>query len=408
MFRIDADSGAVLDRHDGWIWSIRRSLGNQRPPAVLRRPSCQLYVPEPWGLILTGILGLMMMAAVCAGILMHRHLVRDLFVAERPAAGSLRCAIGTAVSDVEHPLRLPARLHRLVLSFAGTIACRWSRTSPSMATRRRCRQAASTAGREPNPAPLAASTTCSPTHRPRRRPRHLRRRLRLGSRRLARLRLARAGRGWPDRRAEHVRRVRPGLPRPPPWSETPAVLRRHALRADETAALGSFAGLLSQAVWGALGVAMCFVILSGFRCGLAAGPTDLCGAAFARAVQVTGYGLRWPCSPRPRLLPVAPRRRSFFWTPWASCRAWRSRSGSASASPTRTSSANVPALARRACRAAVLRSPPAHDLVGRAYLAAVRRADHRPAAADSRPCLSHFSRPAHAGWPATAPWRTCQ
>jgi uncharacterized iron-regulated membrane protein len=28
---------------------------------------------------------------------------------------------------------------------------------------------------------------------------------------------------------------------------------------------GHFAGLLSKAIWGSLGVALCFVILSGFR-----------------------------------------------------------------------------------------------------------------------------------------------
>lgn len=44
----------------------------------------RLYLPEPWGLVVTGILGLMMMAAVVSGVLIHRHVIRDLFVAERP------------------------------------------------------------------------------------------------------------------------------------------------------------------------------------------------------------------------------------------------------------------------------------------------------------------------------------
>ena len=44
----------------------------------------QLYVPEPWGLILTGILGLAMMAAGTTGMIIHRHLIKDMFVPERP------------------------------------------------------------------------------------------------------------------------------------------------------------------------------------------------------------------------------------------------------------------------------------------------------------------------------------
>ena len=40
----------------------------------------RLHVPNPWGLILTGILGLAMLVAAVSGILMHRHLFRDIFM----------------------------------------------------------------------------------------------------------------------------------------------------------------------------------------------------------------------------------------------------------------------------------------------------------------------------------------
>ena len=43
----------------------------------------QLYLPNPYGLILVGILGLMMMAAAISGIVIHSHVVRDAFVAAR-------------------------------------------------------------------------------------------------------------------------------------------------------------------------------------------------------------------------------------------------------------------------------------------------------------------------------------
>ncbi len=41
---------------------------------------CGCIVPNPWGLILTGILGLAMLVAAVSGILMHRHLFRDIFM----------------------------------------------------------------------------------------------------------------------------------------------------------------------------------------------------------------------------------------------------------------------------------------------------------------------------------------
>jgi uncharacterized iron-regulated membrane protein len=40
----------------------------------------RLHLPNPWGLILTGILGLAMLVAAVSGILMHRHLFRDIFI----------------------------------------------------------------------------------------------------------------------------------------------------------------------------------------------------------------------------------------------------------------------------------------------------------------------------------------
>ena len=96
---------------------------------------------------------------------------------------------------------------------------------------------------------------------------------------------------------------------------------------------GHFAGLLSKAVWGALGVAMCFVILSGFRLWVRR-RADAAGLARLRprgadhrlrpADRHAGLGLR--------LLPVAPGRRSVLVDALelrARRRRWRSRSACA-------------------------------------------------------------------------------
>jgi len=84
VFRVDGRSGAVHERHDGFIWEEASNYEESALRSFLVELHVQLYMPSPWGLIVTGILGLTMMAAVVSGVLMHRHLIRDLFVAERP------------------------------------------------------------------------------------------------------------------------------------------------------------------------------------------------------------------------------------------------------------------------------------------------------------------------------------
>lgn len=72
-------NGLVISRAEGW----GRDLAADDPHTALGRfyvdLHVRLHVPKPWGLILTGILGLAMLVAAVSGILMHRHLFRDIF-----------------------------------------------------------------------------------------------------------------------------------------------------------------------------------------------------------------------------------------------------------------------------------------------------------------------------------------
>ncbi|MEM8497179.1 MAG: PepSY-associated TM helix domain-containing protein [Pseudomonadota bacterium] len=43
----------------------------------------RLHVPNPWGFLLTGVLGMAMMVATISGLVMHRHLLRELFTLRR-------------------------------------------------------------------------------------------------------------------------------------------------------------------------------------------------------------------------------------------------------------------------------------------------------------------------------------
>lgn len=83
QFTVAPGSGEVLARREGLSDDIVATDRTSALERFLVDLHVQLYVPPPWGLILTGILGLAMMAAAVSGVLVHRHLIRDLFVAER-------------------------------------------------------------------------------------------------------------------------------------------------------------------------------------------------------------------------------------------------------------------------------------------------------------------------------------
>ena len=79
---------------------------------------------------------------------------------------------------------------------------------------------------------------------------------------------------------------------------------------------GHFAGILSKAIWGALGVAMCFVILSGFRLWVRRRADQATWRGFGRAVQITGYGLPIAMlASAYAFFPSRPAGDPFWWTP---------------------------------------------------------------------------------------------
>lgn len=82
-FTIVPETGEVLKRLEGEFTEIRAQDGVRALERFLVDLHVQLYAPSPWGLILTGVLGLAMMAAGVSGLLMHKHAVRDLFVPDR-------------------------------------------------------------------------------------------------------------------------------------------------------------------------------------------------------------------------------------------------------------------------------------------------------------------------------------
>lgn len=82
-FDLDPQTLAVLDRREGWSDHIR----DRNLPSALADFFVELHVslhlPDPWGLLLTGVLGLAMLLAAVTGFLVHRHLIRELFTLRR-------------------------------------------------------------------------------------------------------------------------------------------------------------------------------------------------------------------------------------------------------------------------------------------------------------------------------------
>jgi uncharacterized iron-regulated membrane protein len=322
MFRVEAATGAVLDRHDGFIWQEPDAWESSALRRFLVDLHVRLYLPDPWGLIVTGILGLMMMAAVVSGVLMHRHVIRDLFVAERPGGRLVSVRDRHVLSGSwSIPFGFLLAFTGSFFSFASTIAfplvAAVAFGGDQEAMERTLFEAPVAEDATPRPLAsldyiLADSRTRAP-----------------GpvsyvgisdyGRADARVHVwhdpAAGGMIWPVNLYDGPSRAFLG-PRPQVGNTPSAGATLYGLMAPLH--FGHFAGIASKAVWGALGVATCFVILSGFRLWVRRRADDPRWRRFGRAVQIVGYGL-----PIGMLASACgaflsrPAGDPFFWTPWS-------------------------------------------------------------------------------------------
>ncbi|MEM7078546.1 MAG: PepSY-associated TM helix domain-containing protein, partial [Pseudomonadota bacterium] len=82
-FDIDPKTGAVLSQQTGSGLDFFYTDEDRTLSRFLVSVHTELHLPRPWGLLLTGILGLMMMVAAVSGLIMHRHLLKDIFTLRR-------------------------------------------------------------------------------------------------------------------------------------------------------------------------------------------------------------------------------------------------------------------------------------------------------------------------------------
>ncbi|MEM9027944.1 MAG: PepSY-associated TM helix domain-containing protein [Pseudomonadota bacterium] len=78
-FEVAPDTGKVLWLREGLGSELRMLEASDALFRFLIDVHVRLHLPHPWGLLLTGVLGLAMMVAAISGLLIHRHLIRDMF-----------------------------------------------------------------------------------------------------------------------------------------------------------------------------------------------------------------------------------------------------------------------------------------------------------------------------------------
>lgn len=83
-YQLDRDGKLVSEQH-GTGEEVFGPRNDDALSSFLVDTHVRLHVPDPWGLLLTGILGLAMLVAAVSGLLIHRHLFKDIFTLRRKA-----------------------------------------------------------------------------------------------------------------------------------------------------------------------------------------------------------------------------------------------------------------------------------------------------------------------------------
>ena len=295
MYTIDPDSRDVIEKVEGYGSDIFNNMGERALERFLVDLHVQLYVPDPWGLILTGILGLMMMVAVVSGLLMHRHLIRDLFVAPRGlghllSARDLHILAGTWALPFAFVLALTGAFFSFALSLGlplvSMVAFGGDQTAmietlighqesadttrvPLASLDYIIHDATKRAGTPPTSIDIAnygtASAKVQTSHMPK------------------------------DGALFSYNHIFDGPTRayegPKPFLGTKPSAGNVAFALMSSLHFGSFAGFASQLVWLAMGAAMSFVVISGLQLWVKRREEELVWQRFSKAVTIVGWGL---------------------------------------------------------------------------------------------------------------------
>jgi uncharacterized iron-regulated membrane protein len=321
-YQLDRD-GRVAQRRDGTGEEVFGPRNDDALSSFLVDTHVRLHVPNPWGLLMTGIVGLAMLVAAISGLLIHRHLFKDIFTLRRSASPVLVDRDRHSVAGTwSLPFAFVLAFTGSFFSFFGTVGV----PIVAMAAFGGDVQALNDAvfGTPGKPDPRAATVgdldrvAADAIRRAGEPPTFLSiENFGRADAKITSFHPPRAGGLEPvtllyDGATGAFDRVKPSIGASPSAGGTLAAIMAPLH-------FGNFAGILSKAVWFALGFAMCHVTLTGLRLWLVRRQGDTRSLAWLdRSVAVVGFGLPFALAVTAAVFLIAmPRGAAVFWTPTA-------------------------------------------------------------------------------------------
>lgn len=295
LFVFDPEAGALSERHDGYVFQRAEWYEVSALEVFLEELHVRLYTPEPWGLLLTGVLGLATMILILTGILIHRHIIRDMFVAPRPGGRvvSLR-DLHSIAATWALPFAFVLALTGSFYSFAKTITYPVLTEIAFAGDSARMAETLFEAPVKPDnsPAPLADLDKVVADSLDRAAaPIYVVEIYGFG-RADARIRVYHAPAAGGMVEIQNIYDGATGrfIASRGPFGNVPSS-GGDLLGLMGPLHFGNFAGTVSKVVWVALGVAMAFVVISGLRLWVRRREDENLWWRFGRAVTVAGYGI---------------------------------------------------------------------------------------------------------------------
>ena len=121
-FKVNPATGEIREQREGTGREVFGQDGESALSRFLVDMHVQLYLPDPWGLLLTGLLGVAMMIAAVSGFIMHKHLFRDIFTLRKHRSPLLaKRDIHTIAGSWGLPFAFILALTGSFFSFVGSI-----------------------------------------------------------------------------------------------------------------------------------------------------------------------------------------------------------------------------------------------------------------------------------------------
>ncbi len=281
----------------------------------------RLHIPNPWGLLLTGILGLVMLVAAISGLLIHRHLLKDIFTLRGHANPVLVDRDRHSVAGSwSLPFAFVLAFTGSFFSFFGTIGVPIVAMAAFGGDQQALSEAVFGDAAKPDPRVAAIGNFDRITTDAKRRTGEVPTFITIenfgrADAAVTTFHNPREGDIQPMSLAYRgatgdFDRIKPSIGTKPSMGGTLAAIMGPLH-------FGNFAGLLSKAVWFGLGYAMCYVTLTGLRLWLSRRRDQQRSLGWLeRAVSVVGFGL--PCAlaaSAAAFLITMPMGIAIFWTP---------------------------------------------------------------------------------------------